>query len=201
MAQLLRNHTLEEARKTGLPVVIFDEHNQKGETFGERFRNAFEEVFDAGFKYAIAIGNDTPELSHQRILNAQIHLESNSSEVVIGPAADGGTWLIGFSESAFSPNEFEQFSWKASTLLDDLLQFCEHDFSVSLLSVLRDVDSFSDLLGFLEKTLESESLKTLFCAISALLSHEKSNLHLLSECITFLVIAEVCTLRGPPQLK
>ena len=78
---------------------------QNGKDLGERMRNGFTEAFEMGFKKVVLIGSDIPDLALEFIEEAFITL--NKSDAVIGPAFDGGYYLIGFKDKTFSPQVFE----------------------------------------------------------------------------------------------
>ena len=87
---------LEKVQKTELPYFIYSEKEQEGTTFGARFTNAIADVFSKGFTQIISVGNDTPSLKVTDILKAHHELQHN--DVVIGPATDGGIYLLGIQK-------------------------------------------------------------------------------------------------------
>ena len=70
---------------------------QRGETLGERERGVFEDLFLAGFSAVVMIGSDLPTLPIDRVTGALARLRDASRRVVLGPAADGGYYLIGLT--------------------------------------------------------------------------------------------------------
>lgn len=150
IAGCLRKHTLKQVRQSDFPCFIFDESNQTGKNFGEKLANAFSEVFEKGFEQVIVVGNDTPKLQCRHIIEADEKLAHRNQDIVIGPASDGGTWLMGFSRNAFDPQIFGSLSWNSTDLLSSLLKACQQHHSVFLFSELDDVDSYEDLLKFLK---------------------------------------------------
>jgi uncharacterized protein len=81
---------------------------QNGKDLGERMRNGFIDGFARGYKRVVLIGSDIPDLPMKSIKEAFQALEEMDS--VIGPAYDGGYYLIGFKEKAFFPHVFEGIS-------------------------------------------------------------------------------------------
>ena len=69
VADFMVNHIKKLTAKTKLPVFFFSEKQQRGDTFGERFANAFEDVFALGYQNVIAIGNDCLTVSTADILS------------------------------------------------------------------------------------------------------------------------------------
>lgn len=147
IAQQLISHTRKEITKTKLPYFIVDENQQQGHSFGERFSNAFAEMFDRGFNYVIAVGNDTPQLSKEHIIDAAQKLRSGFN-VVLGPSTDGGVWLTGYSKEAFDKATFRQHPWQTEQLLSSLKQQNSNCLIYSL-PQFGDIDTPQDLHFFL----------------------------------------------------
>jgi uncharacterized protein len=66
---------------------------QRGEDLGARMENAFRKCFAMGYREVVVIGTDTPWMGVERVRRAFSELETN--DVVIGPAEDGGYYLLG----------------------------------------------------------------------------------------------------------
>lgn len=115
---------------------------QTGESLGERMFNAFTAVFTAGFDQALIIGSDCYDLSSDLILLALRKLEEK--DIVIGPAADGGYYLLGMH--APTKNLFEHIQWSTNCVFTDTLKIIERNqYTYYLLPVLRDVDTAEDI--------------------------------------------------------
>lgn len=143
--------TSTEVKKTGLPYFHIDEHQQRGEDFGNRFLNAMEDVLDKGYEFVIAIGADTPRISSREILSAAHEL--HQGQVVIGPSTDGGFYLIGLHRSQFLREDMNRLPWQKTDLRAALIAKLEHKgLNICTLKVLSDVDKAEDLnrlkLGF-----------------------------------------------------
>ncbi|PYS96487.1 MAG: glycosyltransferase [Acidobacteria bacterium] len=67
---------------------------QRGGDLGERLEAAFADLRAAGDRPVVVIGSDSPTLPAERIVSAFALLRSGA-EVVLGPAEDGGFYLIG----------------------------------------------------------------------------------------------------------
>ncbi len=70
---------------------------------------AFRKAFDMGFKRVVLVGSDIPDLPLEFIEEAFTSLKEE--DAVIGPAYDGGYYLIGFKDKTFSPQVFERMAW------------------------------------------------------------------------------------------
>jgi hypothetical protein len=123
--------------------------SQRGDGLGERMRNAFICAFESGFKRVILIGSDCPDISRQIILQGFAHLQQK--DIVIGPACDGGYYLIGLRQ----PREeiFQDIEWGTEKVFQ---QTCDKikaaGLFFTLLPTLRDIDRVEDLkyYSFLE---------------------------------------------------
>ena len=119
---------------------IFQKHQQVGEDLGIRMLHAFKNGFKAGYKKVIIIGSDLYDLTSETIENAIIALENN--EVVIGPAEDGGYYLLGMN--SLEEKIFKNKDWGTETVRKDTLEDLK-DKKVFLLGELNDVDIFEDI--------------------------------------------------------
>ena len=143
VAAFLINHAKKLTAKTQLPLFFFSEKQQRGDSFGERFANAFEDVFAMGFQNVISIGNDCLTISVSDILDAADALQTTPS--VLGATNDGGAYLIGLSQSVFQKNDFQNIKWQTSSTFLDIVQFIEKQaFTPFLLSQKSDIDNLID---------------------------------------------------------
>ena len=143
-ASLIR-HSITVAKKSGLDYFIIDSDHQVGSTFGERYSHSFQQVFNKGYDKVISIGNDCPSLTINLIINAADKLSFN--DLVIGPAKDGGAYLIGLTRSSFDQEKFSNLKWKSAQVFSNLQDYAnEFDGQISCLLPLSDVDTAADLL-------------------------------------------------------
>ena len=119
---------------------IYQKYQQFGEDLGVRMKIAFKNGFEAGYKKVIIVGSDLYDLSSKIIDNAFQKLESN--DFVIGPAEDGGYYLLGMN--FLQENIFENKDWGTETVRKDTLVNLK-DKKVFLLEMLNDVDVFEDI--------------------------------------------------------
>jgi rSAM/selenodomain-associated transferase 1 len=105
---------------------------------GARMQRAFDEHFAAGAQRVVIVGSDCPEVTVGDIREAWKGLKS--SDLVIGPATDGGYWLIGLRQA--QPRLFEAMAWGSETVLaETLLRAKAAQLQVKLLRILTDVDT------------------------------------------------------------
>ena len=121
-------------------ATIFQKHQQFGEDLGLRMLHAFKNGFKAGYEKVMIIGSDLYDLTAETIENAFIALEKN--EVVIGPAEDGGYYLLGMN--SLEEKVFKNKDWGTETVRKDTLEDLK-DKKVFLLGELNDVDVFEDI--------------------------------------------------------
>lgn len=114
---------------------------QKGKDLGEKMYNAFKEGFDAGYENIIIIGSDMYDLVENDIQHAFDCLVEN--EFVLGPAKDGGYYLLGM-KSLQNKRMFTDKSWGTATVLNDTLQDLQNQ-RVILLSERNDIDVYEDI--------------------------------------------------------
>ena len=120
----------------------FSQELQRGYDLGERMMNAFITAFQQRYEAVTIIGSDCFELTTD-ILTAAFD-ELNTKDVVVGPALDGGYYLLGMT--SLHRDLFLNKTWSSDTVLNDtLLNILESKLSFSLLPVLRDIDTEQDL--------------------------------------------------------
>ena len=116
---------------------------QNGIDLGDRMQHAIQEGFDDGYTNIIIIGSDLYDLSQLDLENAFETLRSN--EMVIGPAQDGGYYLIGMKQ--VPDDVFKNKKWGSGSVLRDTLQDLNGK-SVTLLPEKNDIDHIEDLEQF-----------------------------------------------------
>lgn len=115
---------------------------QSGGDLGERLAGAFDVVFSAGAGRVAVVGTDCPGVTQDTVTKALARLREK--DVVIGPAADGGYYLIGLSRNA--PELFASIDWSTDMVFNQTLENVERlGLSFTTLEVMKDVDELSDL--------------------------------------------------------
>ncbi|MDA0177570.1 Glycosyltransferase [Mesoflavibacter sp. HG96] len=120
--------------------TIYQKHQQTGEHLGARMANAFKHGFKNNYQKIIIVGSDLYDLKTEHINQAFQDLETN--DVVLGPAEDGGYYLLGMKQ--FHPKLFRNKNWGTDSVLKDTLKDLKEE-SVFLLETLNDIDFFEDL--------------------------------------------------------
>jgi len=120
---------------------------QRGADLGARMLNAFISVFRAGFKKAVIIGSDTPDLRAADLRAAFRALAEKHA--VIGPAYDGGYYLLGFNTPV--PFAFADMEWSTSGVFQETLRRLEaNGVTPHILPPLSDIDTMDDLANWPE---------------------------------------------------
>jgi uncharacterized protein len=121
--------------------IVENSYVQQGQDLGERMSNAFARTFESGRDKVVLIGTDCPTLQSQHLLQAFEAL--NHSDLVVGPATDGGYYLIGMKGSA--AYLFEGIAWSTSQVLSQTLHVAsQQGLIVTLLPELDDIDTQED---------------------------------------------------------
>jgi uncharacterized protein len=155
----LFQHTIKEVQQTAadkflyfsdfineeiaLATTNFKQAVQHGNDLGERMYNAFKNNFDAKYKKVVIIGTDCPEVTTNICEAAFAAL--NIYDVVLGPAEDGGYYLIGLK----APHQilFTNIQWSTAHVLKDTITICQaNNLSFFCLQTLIDIDEEKDLI-------------------------------------------------------
>ena len=107
---------------------------------GQKMLAAFQYGFSLGYQKILIIGSDLYSLRPKHIESAFEQLENY--DVVIGPALDGGYYLLGLN--FIIPKIFKQKQWSTSSVLKKTLSDLK-EFNVNLLEPLNDIDTYEDL--------------------------------------------------------
>jgi rSAM/selenodomain-associated transferase 1 len=121
---------------------------QVGDDLGHRMAAAFNEAFRRGFKKALLIGSDLPDLPYAFVKKAFEALDGN--DAVIGPSADGGYYLIGFHSSASLGEVFSGICWGGDDVFEKtLLLLRKNSMRYLILPEWSDVDDYGDLVSYI----------------------------------------------------
>jgi len=184
--QKLIDHAEGIAGTLRIPFFHFDETKQQGETFGHRFSNAVESVFNSGHSRVIVIGSDCPDINVLDISCAVKML--GEREMVVGPDQHGGAYLIGLSRKAFNKGSLERLPWQTPQLFTAL---CSSFTSCGLLQKKNDINEPRDVVHSTSPLLKN--------ALSEIFDHSRIS----SKKQDFFYRSQISTSnsrRGPPLL-
>lgn len=109
---------------------------------GERLSQANQAAFATGMQRVVTIGTDCPGLDAARMQQAFRLLDNH--DLVLGPATDGGYYLIGLRK--FVPDFFVNIAWSTDVVLQQTVEIANQlGCSVAYLDSLTDVDQPEDL--------------------------------------------------------
>lgn len=115
---------------------------QSGHDLGERMLCAFDAVFKKGYKKAVIIGSDCPALSS--LLTKQAYSILEHHDIAIGPATDGGYYLLGMKQ--LHEGLFKNKHWSTPAVFDETIAAINSlSLSCKKLAMLSDVDVAADL--------------------------------------------------------
>lgn len=153
--EFLLDRTYEETKQIDQEILVFFSdyipkehpfpfhalHLQEGMDLGVKMKNAFRKAFSLGFKKAVIIGTDCPDLTSELLIRSFSLLDQ--SDLVIGPAGDGGYYLLGMNrEHSYL---FDGIEWSTSQVFSRTLELARHHhLSFSLLPMLHDIDNEAD---------------------------------------------------------
>ncbi len=117
--------------------------DQVGDTLGERMADALQRVLDEGHQRVVLIGTDAPTLPTHHVVQAFEKLEQ--ADIVLGPATDGGYYLIGANK--VRPRDlFDGIAWGTREVFAQTVAAVQRaGLSFDLLPPWYDVDDEADL--------------------------------------------------------
>ncbi|SFI83041.1 TIGR04282 family arsenosugar biosynthesis glycosyltransferase [Olleya namhaensis] len=118
---------------------VFSKHQQFGDDLGARMQNAFDNGFKKGYEKIIIVGSDLYDLNTEIINQAFKKLDTNDN--VIGPAEDGGYYLLGMK--TLNTSVFDIENWGTETVYKQTVSKLTS--SLYVLETLNDIDYVEDL--------------------------------------------------------
>ncbi len=129
-------------REDNWPLAKYKKEIQTGRDLGERMRNAFASGFEQGYQKIVIIGTDCFELTPEIITQSFERLDHH--DAVIGPALDGGYYLLGMKKLILEI--FKNKAWSTESVCTETMKDFERlNLGYSLSPPLRDVDEVKDL--------------------------------------------------------
>jgi len=143
------DHPVSDYRKwlgTGFQYMV-----QKGPDLGQKMRDAFEQAFALGYDRVVLTGSDLPHLAAATL--EQAAQSTQTCDVVIGPALDGGYYLVAMTPDRFFPDMFDEIPWSTPDVLGMTLEkIAAARRKPGLLAVMRDIDTLADLTAVSAET-------------------------------------------------
>jgi rSAM/selenodomain-associated transferase 1 len=118
--------------------------SQRGATLGDRMGALMGELFEGGASSIVLVGSDLPDIAPDVVGRACTLLDADRDAIVLGPAADGGYYLIGAAGRV--PPIFDGIDWGTSNVLAATVRRAQdRHVRVTLVDALADVDTVADL--------------------------------------------------------
>ena len=119
---------------------------QRGPDLGARMKWAMQDAFEQGAEDVLLTGTDLPTLPRAHLMESLTLIKKH--DVVLGPTADGGYYLIGLHRMV--PALFEGIEWSTASVFADTKEKTEDaGLSLGLLPECRDLDTLEDLKAFI----------------------------------------------------
>ena len=132
-------------RELGARAAAIDVTVQPEGALGDRMRGMMERMLADGVTAVAIVGSDVPGITAEQVRGAFEWLERDPEALVLGPAADGGYYLIAATRV---PPVFEAIAWGTDQVFADTSRTAEAcGLRVRVVEVLRDIDSVEDLLA------------------------------------------------------
>jgi rSAM/selenodomain-associated transferase 1 len=116
---------------------------QRGADIGEKMSAALEDLLEMGAAKALIIGGDLPELKKTTVVRAFAELDR--ADVVVGPAADGGYYLIGMTR--LHTEIFQDIPWSTERVYDETIRkIVSGGLTFATVETLQDMDTYEDYM-------------------------------------------------------
>jgi hypothetical protein len=123
----------------------FDKQLQIEGDLGEKMAAGFRATFEKGATKAVIVGSDCASLTKEIVDSAFAKLETH--DFVIGPADDGGYYLLGMK--AFTPKIFQNIAWSTEAVFPQTVDFITNkNKTYALLPTLSDIDYEEDWVKY-----------------------------------------------------
>ncbi len=151
-------NAIKEVQKSGGEGVGFRQHRGSGQIFKSKNKMRRQHLLGGvrgTYKINpsrqgsfILIGCDAPQMTKHHLHSALAALTSH--DVVIGPAEDGGYWLIGGPNPNIVAGLFSSVRWSSKHTLKDTIKNCPKGSHIATIETLRDIDEIQDfkMVGF-----------------------------------------------------
>jgi len=130
-----------------LPKITIKNRLQANGTIGDKMHHAFMSYFEKKYDRVVLIGSDCYDLEAKHLRTAFDMLKE--FDAVIGPAKDGGYYLIGFQQKSYHQDVFKQIDWSTASVFSKTLQrFDEKKYHYFTLEECNDLDLHEDYLAY-----------------------------------------------------
>lgn len=143
---------------------------QEGESLGQRISHAFAKCFSLGFRNVVIIGTDCVMITEEDVETAFSLLSRGEFEAVLGPATDGGYYLLGLCEETDAI--FQDMRWSSARVFKETeKRMGENGLRHAVMRKLTDIDEEKDI-DIKDITKRNAELA---CRIAHILSEKRKN--------------------------
>lgn len=135
---------------------------QTGEDPGRKMENAFRLTFIEGYREVLVMGSEIPDLEACIVERAFEALRYD--DLVLGPAQEGGYYLMGFKSESFIPEIFQGVQWGTGQILNAIMLAArKRGRTVHVMPRRRDIETVEDLKTLMEESrgMSFESSRTI----------------------------------------
>lgn len=130
---------------------------QQGQDLGERMAHGFRYTFGLGYRNALILGSDSPDLPWTHLQQAKQAL--TAEQIVIGPSQDGGYYTLGFTHRNFTPAVFANIPWSTAAVFAETWdRLAAQSCPVLVLPPWFDIDTLADLRQFYHRVQRAPNL-------------------------------------------
>ncbi|QLH38652.1 MAG: TIGR04282 family arsenosugar biosynthesis glycosyltransferase [Defluviicoccus sp.] len=147
---------------------------QRGADLSQRLLHATEDLLSWGFRGVCLINSDSPTLPAAVLRAAMAALSQPGNRIVLGPAIDGGYYLIGLKQ--LEPALFQDISWSTSHVLAETLTRAAGLAPVEMLPLWYDVDDAGTLQLLLQELFGAGNPLSGVGLVSGTAAHSRSYL-------------------------
>jgi rSAM/selenodomain-associated transferase 1 len=141
---------------------------QRGDDLGARMAHVFEDSFRLGMESVVVVGSDLPDLPSRLLRDALGALSGHEARVVLGPASDGGYYLIALNRPCRAL--FDRIEWSTDCVLTQTREAAKAlGLDVVILDEWSDVDDAADLKRLIRYSSDSTAARTRAWSVEHLL--------------------------------
>lgn len=197
IGQSLIDASLESLSDCDVPLISCYSSDQVGASFGDKLSHAVKQVFDSGYEQVIVVGNDCPFITADLISASFASIDEG--KMVLGPAQDGGVYLLGFEKGQFDDEKFVDLKWEEKGLQDSLSQYVQQmGQEVQWLEEQIDIDTLKDFAQIMFLLPNFSALKIKLSKIIA--GFQMFFILLIKQLFISNLSTAKLSLRGPPTV-
>jgi glycosyltransferase A (GT-A) superfamily protein (DUF2064 family) len=188
------------AKQSTYDFYVVSTHQQEGDEFADRFKNAFKSIFEMGYEAVVSVGNDVPQVNTHTIEQVVAGFESH--DVVIGKTNSNGAYTVGLTKYAFSKCDFDAVDWSSNNVVHSIEKRSNQQGSsyLQLESIYYEINTHDDLRLFIKCVKQCEiTFQGVLFLIG--LFYGKHEVDFRNQSIINLLTSSSFEIRGSPYLQ